>query len=48
MKPKQFWLWVDGRKRYYDYPPDPPGHTLEQLEEADWREQLAKRAGASK
>ena len=29
--PRQFWIWVDGQKRYYDHPPEPPGHTVEGL-----------------
>lgn len=29
---KKFWIWVDGQKKYYDYPVDPPGYSYEQLE----------------
>lgn len=31
MKRKQYWLWVDGQRRYYDYPPEPAGYTPDQL-----------------
>lgn len=36
MGKKKFWLWVDGQKRYYDYPPEPPGYTLEELVIMQW------------
>lgn len=32
MREKKYWLWVDGQKKYYDYPPEPLGYTPEQLE----------------
>lgn len=44
MSKKQFWIWVDGKKRYYDYPAEPPGYTLEQLEHIYILELLAKNA----
>lgn len=40
---KKFWLWVDGQKRWYDYPPDPPGYTVEQIVIIQWMRELDKR-----
>lgn len=43
MSKRKFWIWVDGQKRYYDCPPEPPGYTAEQLLIAQQCIELSKR-----
>lgn len=47
MTKRQFTLWVDGKLRVYDHPPEPPGYTVAQLTIRQWildwlEEQVAK------
>lgn len=42
-KPQQYWLWIDGQKKYFDYPPEPPGYTVGQLLAAQAMQKLYKR-----
>ena len=36
MHSKKFWIWVDGQKRHYLHPVEPPGYTEEEVMIDQW------------